>query len=924
MMTFLGALMIYLSAKGTPLPLLQNANNWNVTRSGSRLNGTSNNDVFYAGNGDTMVGGAGDDQYSVWSNAFKIIERPGEGIDTLYSYAYGNVTLPDQVENLVLSGPGATGGFGNAMANVIIAGTVGAYLDGGVGDDVLVGGAGLDTFAVRAGNGSDAIENFSTSIDLIRLDGYAINGFAQLKAAMTQVGGDVRVALPNGEELVIRGVAASALSASNFQIVNAPQAAVAAAAAPTLASVGDMASVVGGASVYLARGWAVLNNNFGSSQLVYGRDYTMTTSVNKTDVTAGTTFNWSFPVVPVGPGANATIKAFPEVIFGVSPYGGGKNPADTAVTFPVQVGSISSLKADFDLAFNSANAGNNVAFDIWLTNKPNGDASTISNEIMVWLHAGSLQPMGQRIGNFVDSDFSASIYYAPESHYIALVANSDTPKGTLDIGKIVAHLAALGIVSPSEYIASVELGAEVASGAGSLTIRNLDLDVRTLNADGTITVKQVTGAGTSVSTLSAGTTLNGTSGNDVLTGKAPADVLKGGAGNDVYYVTDAHQKVIEAVGGGTDTVIAKVSYALTPGQEIENVYADSVSSRSSINLTGNEFNNILNGNAGDNILNGGAGNDTLVANGGRDTLIGGTGNDVFIVDDPAQRVIEAVGEGNDTVIAKCSYALQAGQEVENMYADSVASRAPINLTGNEFNNVLNGNAGDNVLDGRAGNDTLIANGGRDTLIGGTGNDVFIVDDPAQRVIEAVGEGNDTMIAKCSYALQAGQEVENMYADSVASRAPINLTGNEFNNILNGNAGNNVLDGGAGNDILVGNAGDDILIGGKGADVLLGGAGNDIFRFYKGDFGSQAGGWDRIADWNQGDRIDLSTARDMVAGNAGFSFVGAGGFTHHAGEVAVSVQGGMTWVSIDSDGDGIADAKIALNGSLRLQASDFLF
>jgi Ca2+-binding RTX toxin-like protein len=125
-----------------------------------------------------------------------------------------------------------------------------------------------------------------------------------------------------------------------------------------------------------------------------------------------------------------------------------------------------------------------------------------------------------------------------------------------------------------------------------------------------------------VSTAAANTFV-GTAGADTLVGTAGADVMSGGAGNDTYYVNNAGDQVIEAVGGGTDTVYASVNWAMAPGQEIENLRAYGAAETSGVTLTGNEFNNELIG---------GTGNDILDGKGGSDTLIGGGGNDVFRFD----------------------------------------------------------------------------------------------------------------------------------------------------------------------------------------------------------------------------------------------------------------------------------------------------
>jgi serralysin len=216
----------------------------------------------------------------------------------------------------------------------------------------------------------------------------------------------------------------------------------------------------------------------------------------------------------------------------------------------------------------------------------------------------------------------------------------------------------------------------------------------------------------------------GTSGADVIHGTTGADTMAGYGGNDTYYVDNAGDKVTEAVGGGTDKVLASVSYALSAGSEVELLATTDPSGTTAINLTGNEFAQYIAGNAGNNFIDG---------RGGADMLVGGAGNDQFYVDSAGDEVTEAAGEGYDVVRAAVSYSLAAGSEIEALTTTDHGGTGAINLTGNEFGQFIFGNAGNNNINGAGGNDTLDGGAGADAMLGGAGNDQLYVDSAGDTV-----------------------------------------------------------------------------------------------------------------------------------------------------------------------------------------------
>ena len=264
-----------------------------------------------------------------------------------------------------------------------------------------------------------------------------------------------------------------------------------------------------------------------------------------------------------------------------------------------------------------------------------------------------------------------------------------------------------------------------------------------------------------------------------------------------------------------------------------------------------------------------------------------------------------------------------------------------NATGGGGNDALVGNAASNTIDGGAGTDQMR---------GGAGDDAYHVDSTLDIVIEAAGQGADTIYASANYTLRNNTEVEFLRAD--AGSADLRLLGNSIGNgihggdgadtldgrsgadQLHGGGGGDILKGGVGADTLSGDAGDDRLYGGDdndtleggaGRDLLTGGAGDDAFVFGIGDTVTGPAR-DRITDFVAGsDRIDLA-AIDADAGTAaddGFAFVGATGFSRHAGELRQFALHGNTVVEGDITGDGRADFQILLVGTHTLSAGDFV-
>jgi len=160
----------------------------------SLLNGEDGNDTLYGGGGsdylvggagndlleggaanDVMDGGLGNDTYFIDDAGDTIYEDVGEGTDTVYTLV--NHTLSANVENLILQGPNAVFGNGNASHNIITGGGEANTLSGNDGNDTLNGNAGEDTLEGGAGVdklfGGDDDDSLSGGAGNDQLDGGA-------------------------------------------------------------------------------------------------------------------------------------------------------------------------------------------------------------------------------------------------------------------------------------------------------------------------------------------------------------------------------------------------------------------------------------------------------------------------------------------------------------------------------------------------------------------------------------------------------------------------------------------------------------------------------------------------------------------------------------------------------------------------------
>ncbi|KQR80212.1 family 16 glycosylhydrolase [Sphingomonas sp. Leaf343] len=781
------------------------------------INGTAGDDFIYPGIGSyTLGGGLGDDTYYGVTSATRIIEREGEGVDTVY--VVSDYVMPDHVENMIVNFARA-GVIGNGLANYIIGNSAAQSIDGGEGNDVMTGKGGGDTFVFSAKSGYDVITDFHAGTntvampaDIVRLTGYSqFKSFADVKAALTQVGNDVVLKLDAENAVKFADTKVEAFVAENFQLsldVSKFKLAFSDDFNTLDAGSGDAATI-----------W---RTDYGFGGDTNGRDARTFIATGEKQVNVDPTFK--------GTGATAlglnpfsvddgvlTIRSRPAAEADSAQMWGYKFTSGGLTTRNTFTQTYGYFEARLKLppespafpAFWLYTAGTNASeLDVMEKRASDSTWTATTHDYATGTH--------QRQSGAIFTPTSTS-----EFHNYGVLWTKETVTWYLD-GVAVKTIDTPPDMHGPMYLI-VNLAVDVSATAD---YQGSDLQIDYIRA---YTLDEVA--------AEAGASVTGSVRADVLSDAAGAVTLTGMTGNDTYIVSTTKTRIVERSGEGTDLVKSAIDYVL--GTNLENLTLTG----QAVKGTGNDVNNVIIGNDRDNILIGEAGNDRLDGGFGADTLIGGIGNDTYIVDDAGDIVFENVGEGTDTVIANINYTL--GRNIENLTLAGDALRG----TGNELDNVLTGNASANILVGGAGNDRLDGGIGADTLIGETGNDGYYIDNAGDVIIEKAGEGFDMIWSSVDYIVPLN--VEQLTLSGTAIRG----TANDAGNYLYGNELANVLTGGAGNDVIDGKAGNDYIVGGAGNDKLTGGSGSDVFVF-AGNFGR-----DVITDFKIGeDKVDWSALK----------------------------------------------------------------
>lgn len=688
----------------------------------------------------------GDDHFSATGNLAALIQISvdgGTGNDTILG-SNGNDTL--------------RGGDGND------------FIDGQQGNDTALLGAGNDVFQWDPGDGSDVVEG-QDGMDTMLFNGANIAENIEVSAnggrtLLTRNVGSIVMDMNDVEQITINGVG----GADNVAVHNLSGTDV------TEVNV-NLAVTIGGTAGDAAADTVTVEATNGNDIIdLFGAG----TSISvlglsaQVDITGAEGANDSLVIRGFGGNDGITATTLPAGIMKLTLDGGTGN--DTI---------LGSQGADILIGGD----GNDFVFG------DNGNDTAqlgAGDDVFEWNPGDGNDTVDGGAGTDRMLFFGANI-----AENINMFANGAQALFTRDVANVTMNLVGV------EDIEFRALGGADNITVGDMTgtdVKRIDIDLRASAGGGDGAIDTVT--------------VNATQGADVfgVTGDAGGVNVFGLHAATNLFFSEAHDRLVLNGQGGDDVIDAS------------SLEAGAVQ----LTINGGLGVDMMIGSEGDDLINGGDGNDTAFMGAGNDTFVWNPGDDNDTVEGQAgfdtmafnganiAENINILANGGRTMFSRDVAAVVMDlNDVEHVQFKALGGADTIHihdLGGTDVTKVsvdLGGPAGGGdgaadtiIIDGTNGDDVItVSNSNGSIVISGLGADIVISNAEAiDRIIINGLDGDDVIEA--------------------SGLSGMLLTANAGN-------GNDVLIGSLGSDVLRGDAGDDVLIGNGGLDILDGGTGDNV-------------------------------------------------------------------------------------------------
>jgi Ca2+-binding RTX toxin-like protein len=664
--------------------------------------------------------------------------------------------------------------LGSNGADTLLGGDGDDFIDGQQGNDVAFLGAGDDVFQWDPGDGSDTVEG-QDGTDTLLFNGSNGNEIFAASAngervLFTRTLGNSVMDLNDVESIDLNAlggvdtITVNDLSGTDVTEVNV-----------------DLAGTIGGSAGDGASDTVTVNGTNGDDQIdVVGAGTSdsvigLAAQVNVAHTEAGDRL-----VVNAG-GGNDTITAttLPAGVIGLTVDAGAGNDIILG-----SQGDDVLLGGDGD-DFVFGDDGNDVAFlgagdDVFQWN-PGDDNDTVEGQA----------------GTDTMLFFGANI-----AENINILANGGRVLFSRDIANVTMDL------DDVEVIDFRALG-----GADNIVVGDLSgTDMDEVNLD----LRGAAGGGDGAAD---NVTVNGTNGADAIfvTGDAGGVSVAGLQATVNMFFQEAANDRLTVNGLAGDDVINAAS-----------LEADGIQ----LTLNGGLGADILIGSEGGDLINGGDGNDTALMGAGDDVFVWNPGDDNDTVEGQdgvdtllfnganiAENIDISANGGRALFVRDIANVTMDLNDVEKITFNALggADNIEVNdLSGTDVTEVnvnLAGTLGGSLGDGQADTIVINATNGDDAIVVTNDNGVVTVSGLATELTITGFEANDRIVIN-------GLGGDDVIEASGLSGMLLTADGGDGDDILIGSPGNDVLAGGAGDDVLIGGAGLDVLDGGPGDNVVI--------------------------------------------------------------------------------------------------------
>jgi len=195
----------------------------------------------------------------------------------------------------------------------------------------------------------------------------------------------------------------------------------------------------------------------------------------------GTGWEWDWPE-----SAGPVVKSYPEVIVGRSPWSdaGGVAGAAGLGAGDQLPRRLAEARRTIDFDFTTVADGLWLgSFDFWITSSDRPASKDIVSNLTIWtMNHGEKNPYKGRhetlkIGGRTYEAIFETPKEQPDKSWktLCLVDTEPRSKGSIELGPLMDALIAYGLAKPTDFLATAELGSEVAYGRGRTTLRTFRL-----------------------------------------------------------------------------------------------------------------------------------------------------------------------------------------------------------------------------------------------------------------------------------------------------------------------------------------------------------------------------------------------------------------------------------------------------------------